>query len=111
LNRPVISADDVRAVHRRREHRLPIPVGAIVTPLARDEAAKWGIDLVEGATSGGAGTAPAGISPPASARPHVATCDPGDLERIIDRVRKQVPDADPALVREIAQRVLDRLGR
>lgn len=109
MSRPVISADDVRAVHRRREHRLAIPAGAIVTPLARDEAAKWGIELIEGAGTGAAATASAGLSSPAPALPHVATCDPGDLERIIDRVRKQVPDADPAVVREIAQRVLERL--
>ena len=109
LSRPVISADDVRAAHRRREHRLAIPAEAIVTPLARDEAAKWGIDLVE--VAGSAGTALATVSPSGPARHHAATCDPDDLERIIDRVRKQVPDADPAVVREIAQRVLERLGR
>ena len=105
MPRPVVSADDVRAAHRRREHRLPIPSDAIVTPLARDEAAHWGIELVELAGRGESRTAGTAAPPR-----HVATCDPDDLERVIERVRRQVPDADPAVVREVAQRVLDRLG-
>ncbi len=117
MSRPVFSADDVRAAHRRKETRVPVPAGAIVTPLARDEAARWGIELVE--ESGAAGSSPrSGGSvrpggPPAAttdARPHVATCDPDDVERIVERVRQRVPGADPAQVREIARRVLERLG-
>ena len=76
-----------------------------MTPLARDEAAHWGIEIVEQA-SRGEGRATGTAAPPR----HVATCDPDDLERVIERVRRQVPDADPAVVREVAQRVLDRLG-
>jgi hypothetical protein len=106
VSRPVISADDVRAAHRRREHRVAVPPGAIVTPLARDEAAKWGIELVEGKEA-----TPEAASPPAMERAHVPTCDPDDLERVIERVRARVPDADPAVVREIAERVLARLGQ
>lgn len=102
MSRPVLSADDVRAAHRRREHRLTVPAGAIVTPLARDEAAKWGIELVEGKQ----------VTPEApSSATHVPTCDPDDLERVVERVRARVPDADPAVVREIAERVLARLER
>ena len=102
MSRPVISADDVRAAHRRREHRLAVPKGAIVTPLARDEAARWGIDLVDETTSRAGSSA---------TRPHVPTCSPDELETVVERVRRQVPDADPAVVREIAERVLGRLGR
>jgi hypothetical protein len=40
----------------------------------------------------------------------VATCDPDDLERVVERVRTQVPDADQAQVREIARRILERGG-
>jgi len=103
VSRPVLSADDVRAAHRRREHRLAVAADAIVTPLARDEAAKWGIELVRG----GDGPRSAGAAAP---REHRATCAPDDLERVIERVRARVPGADPAVVREIAARVLGRLG-
>lgn len=100
MNRSVVSAEDVRAAHRRREHRLVVATDAIVTPLARDEAAKWGIDLVTGEAA----------ARPAAGAKRSATCDPDDLERVIERVRARVPEADPAVVREIARRVLDRLG-
>lgn len=103
MSRPVVSADDVRRARERRETRLAVPGGAVVTPLARDEAARWGIELVEGAAG-----APARAG--ASARSHVPTCDPDDLERVVARVRARVPHADPAHVREIARRVLERLG-
>lgn len=99
MTRSLVSAEDVRAAHRRREHRLVVPPDALVTPLARDEAARWGIELI-------AGERRADAAP----RRHAATCDPKDLERVIERVRRQVPDADPAIVREIAERVLGRLG-
>lgn len=104
--RPVVSADDVRAARRRRETRLVVPPDAIVTPLARDEAARWGIDLVVDERTAAPGDA--------SARsPHVATCDDrtDPVERIAGRVLERVPDADPAQVREIAVRLLDRLDR
>ncbi len=100
--RPVVSADDVRAARKRRETRLLVPPGAIVTPLARDEAARWGIEIAEGTPA----AAPPG---PAAARVHSPTCSPDDLERVVERVRARVPQADPAQVREIARRVLDRL--
>lgn len=100
MSRPILSADDVRAARRRGELRLAVPDQAIVTPLARDEADRWGIELVTADRSppeSPDGTAPA------------ATCDPDELERIVERVRALVPRADTAQVREIARRVLDRL--
>lgn len=103
MSRPVVSADDVRAARREGETRLAVPDGAIVTPLARDEAERLGIELATAAPSG-AGTASAGSSP------HTATCDPDDLERVVERVRTRVPGADPVRVREIARRVLERWG-
>ncbi len=106
MSRPVLSADDVRAAHRRREHRLIVAPGSLVTPLARDEAARWGIEIVEEAGHAMRG---ASRADEAAAAPS-ATCDPGDLDRVIERVRARVPGADPALVRDIARRVLDRLG-
>lgn len=123
MTRPLVSADDVRDARKRRETRLTIPAAAIVTPLARDEAARWGIELVEetagvgGSRPGGGSAGPGrsgatGRSPatgsPARPVPHVPTCDdPGDpVERIVARVMAQVPGADPAQVREIARRVL-----
>lgn len=95
MSRPVFSAEDVRAAARRGDLRLQVPPGAIVTPLARDEAARRGIELVE------AGSAPAMGS---------ATCDPDDVERIVERVRARMPGADAAQVRDIARRLLERLG-
>jgi hypothetical protein len=106
--RPVVSADDVRAAHRRGQHRLVIGSGSIVTPLARDEAARWGIELVVEGVGRHTGERPPGE---ASKSRHAATCDPDDLERIVERVRQQVPEADAAVVREIAERVLGRLAR
>lgn len=103
MSRPLISADDVRRARERRETRLLVPPGAIVTPLARDEAARHGIELAAGEEE-----APRSALPE---RPHVPTCDdPGDpLERIVARVRARVPGADPEQICRIARRVLDRL--
>lgn len=98
MTRPVLSADDVRAARKRSETRLVVPEGALVTPLARDEAERLGVELVE-----------AGAMPMRGGR-HAATCDPDDLERVIERVRGQVPGADPAQVREIARRILEQGG-
>ena len=100
MTRPVLSADDVRAARKRGETRLVVPEGALVTPLARDEAERLGVDLV---------TAGAGVMSTPGGR-HAATCDPGDLERVIERVRAQVPGADPAQVREIARHILEQGG-
>ncbi|HET9581654.1 MAG TPA: hypothetical protein VFP76_02430 [Gemmatimonadota bacterium] len=100
MSRPVFSADDVRAARKRGEVRLAVPDGAIVTPLARDEAARLGVELV---------TAEPGRAAPAGGA-HSATCDPDDLERVIERVRAQVPGADPVQVREIARRILEQAG-
>lgn len=105
MNRPLVSADDVRDARGRRLTRLVVPAGAIVTPLARDEAARWGIELVEGTESRGEGT---GAAPASGAR--AATCDPDDVDRVVRRVMAKVPDADPARVREIARRALEELG-
>lgn len=107
--RPLVSADDVRAARKRRETRLDVPAGAIVTPLARDEAARWGIDLVEGIAAEPRPTAPAD-APSTRTRPHVPTCDApsDDVDRVVARVLARVPGADPAQVREIARRVLER---
>ena len=103
MSRPVVSADDVRAAARTGELRLEIPAGAIVTPLARDEAARRGIELVEG---GEGSRGPSSESSPRRA----ATCDPDDVERIVERVRERVPSADAGMVRDIARRLLERLG-
>lgn len=123
MSRPLISADDVRAARQRRETRLAVPADALVTPLARDEAARWGIELVEGDPAGGGSPTPGGATPdrvraaPSTpskgGRAHVPTCDdPGDpVERIVARVMARVPEADPAQVREIARRVLESRGR
>lgn len=113
MSRALISADDVRSARRRRETRLLVPPHAIVTPLARDEAARWGIELVEGgeAASPDPGS---GSRSRAAARPdHDPTCDapPEDVERIVRRVMAKVPEADPGQVRTIARRLLDRLDR
>lgn len=101
MTRPVFSAEDVRAAARRGELRIAVPLDAIVTPLARDEAARRGIELVDPGLS--PPTLPAGSTPS-------ATCDPDDVERIVERVRVRMPGADAAQVREIARRLLDRLG-
>lgn len=97
MTRPVVSADDVRAAHRRNEVKLQIPPGALITPLARDEASRWGIEFIDGDVE----------------KQHTATCDdPGDtLEQIVARVQARVPGADPTHIREIARRVLARLGK
>jgi hypothetical protein len=107
MSRPVFSAEDVRAAARRGELSLAVPAGAIVTPLARDEAARRGIDLIEETVAAASAppVASGGVPPPA------ATCDPDDVERIIERVRARVPGADSAQVREIARRLLERLDR
>ena len=99
MTRPVVSAEDVRAAARRGELTLAVPPDAIVTPLARDEASRRGIELVEeGAPS---------IASPAR---RSATCDPDDVERIVERVRARMPNADLAQVRDIARRLLERMG-
>jgi len=103
VSRPLVSADDVRRARERRETRLAVPSGAIVTPLARDEAARWGIELVEERSPGRGRSR--------SDRSHAATCDPDDVERVVRRVLAKVPDADPARVREIARRALEQAGR
>ncbi|MGH7542773.1 MAG: hypothetical protein ACREK7_02445, partial [Gemmatimonadota bacterium] len=72
MSRPVLSADDVRAARKRGETRLLVPEEALVTPLARDEAERFGIELV---------AAGAPSMPPPAGR-HAATCDPDDLERV-----------------------------
>ena len=102
MSRPVLSADDVRAARKRGETRLVVPDGALVTPLARDEADRLGIELV----APGPGVA----ARSARTERNAATCDPDDLERVIERVRAQVPGADPAQVREIARRILEQGG-
>jgi hypothetical protein len=109
VSRPVLSAEDVRAAARSGELRLAVPADAIVTPLARDEAARRGIELVEESGPSGAETAaPAAAASPALS--HSATCDPDDVERIVERVRARMPSADAAQVRDIARRLLERLG-
>ena len=108
MSRPVFSADDVRAAARQGELRVAVPVNAIVTPLARDEAARRGIELVEGSSSTGAFAAPRTTISPSMSRS--GTCDPDDIERIVERVRERVPGAEPAQVRDIARRLLERLG-
>jgi hypothetical protein len=106
MSRPVVSADDVRAAARKGELKLAVPADAIVTQLARDEAARRGSDLIE---TDAATVVPAsragGVAPTRG-----ATCDPDDVERIVERVRARAPGADSAQVREIARRLLERLG-
>ncbi|HEY7472715.1 MAG TPA: hypothetical protein VIE68_10260 [Gemmatimonadota bacterium] len=103
MTRPVVSAEDVRAAARKGELRLAVPADAIVTPLARDEADRRGIELVE--RGGRTSVTPAATSPAPS-----ATCDPDDVERIVERVRARMPNASAAQVRDIARRLLERLG-
>ena len=108
MSRPVFSADDVRAAARRGELTLAVPPDAIVTPLARDEAARRGIELIEAVPeTARASTAMASlaVSPARS-----ATCDPDDVERIVERVRARMPGANASQVRDIARRLLERLG-
>ena len=110
MTRPVFSAEDVRAAARRGELTLAVPPDAIVTPLARDEAGRRGIELVEvkpGAAASTRSTAAAGL---AGAPTRSATSDPDDVERIVARVRARMPGADASQVRDIARRLLERLG-
>ena len=100
-SRSVVSADDVRAVHRDGRFQLVVPDNALITPLAREEADRHGIELVEG------GKTP---TPPTTGR-HVPTCDSSDVERVVERVRGLVPEADATQVRQIVERVLARWGR
>lgn len=102
-NRPVVSADDVRAIHRDGRFQLLVPENAIVTPLAREEADRHGIELVSKANT-------SSPTPPVADR-HVPTCDPDDVERVVERVRGLVPEASATQVRQIAERVLARWGR
>ena len=44
--RHVITADDVRAARKEGRGGIPVPPGALLTPLARDEARELGIRLV-----------------------------------------------------------------
>lgn len=99
MSRPVVSSQDVRDARRRNEHRLVVPPDAIVTPLAREEAARWGIELAD--------------EEPGKTPDHTATCDSVDdpIERIVDRVQARVPKADPEQVRAIARRVIEQMGR
>ena len=102
-NRPVVSADDVRAIHRDGGVQLLVPEHAIVTPLAKEEADRHGIELVDQ-------TSKRSPTLPASDR-HVPTCNPDDVERVVERVRGLVPEADETQVRQIAERVLARWGQ
>lgn len=100
-SRPVVSADDVRAVHRDGSFQLVIPANALITPLAREEADRHGIELVE-----------RGKTPnPPNTGCHIPTCDPSDVERVVERVRGLVPEADATQVRQIVERVLTRWSR
>ena len=110
VSRPVFSAEDVRAAARRGELTLAVPPDAIVTPLARDEAARRGIELVEAVPEAAGGSSPPRrrVSPLSPSRS--ATCDPDDVERIVERVRARMPGADASQVRDIARRLLERLG-
>ncbi len=110
MTRPVFSAEDVRAAARRGETRLAVPPDAIVTPLARDEAARRGIDLVEGKREAPTPSISTDAPGVASPRSRSATCDPDDVERIVERVRARMPGADARQIRDIARRLLERLG-
>ena len=108
MSRPVVSAEDVRAAARRGELQLAVPAYAIVTPLARDEADRRGIELVEAGSTLPDNARAAGTPSPGQAPS--PTCDPDDVERIVERVRARLPSADAAQVRDIARRLLERLG-
>ena len=108
MSRPVLSAEDIRAAARKGELRLAVPAGAIVTPLARDEAVRRGIELVEERGSSAVPSPSPGST--SLAPPRSSTCDPDDVERIVERVRARVPGAETAQVRDIARRLLERLG-
>ena len=111
MSRPVFSAEDVRAAARRGELTLAVPPDAIVTPLARDEAARRGIELVESVPgAAGAPTSTDRAASLAGSSTRSASCDPDDVERIVERVRARMPGADASQVRDIAQRLLERLG-
>jgi hypothetical protein len=111
VSRPVFSAEDVRAAARRGELTLAVPPDAIVTPLARDEAARRGIELVESVPGAvGAPTSTDRAASLAGSSTRSATCDPDDVERIVARVRARMPGADASQVQDIARRLLERLG-
>jgi hypothetical protein len=59
-------------VHRDGSFQLVVPENALITPLAREEADRHGIELVE------RGKTP---NPPAAGR-HIPTCNPSDVERV-----------------------------
>ena len=109
MSRPVFSAEDVRAAARRGELALAVPPDAIVTPLARDEAARRGIELTE-AGPGAAAPGSMGAASVTGSASRSSTCDPDDVERIVERVRSRMPGADASQVRDIARRLLERLG-
>ena len=110
MTREVFSAEDVRAAARRGELALAVPPDAIVTPLARDEAARRGIELVEVGSGAAAPARSTGAASVAGSTSRSATCDPDDVERIVERVRARMPGADASQVRDIARRLLERLG-
>jgi hypothetical protein len=111
VSRPVFSAEDVRAAARSGVLRIAVPPDAIVTPLARDEAGRRGIELDEsGPPSTSTASVPSATAGGAGASRRPATCDPDDVERIVERVRARMPGADAAQVRDIARRLLERLG-
>lgn len=100
MTRPIVSAEDVRAARRASELRLTVPPDAIVTPLAREEAGRWGIELIEADADSATIESVSNCS-----------CDDSDLDRVVERVRTRVPEADPRQVREIARRVLQSRDR
>ena len=109
MSRPVVSAEDVRAAARKGELRIGVPPDTIVTPLARDEAARRGIDLVEVEREPPTPASSIDATGAAGPRSRSATCDPDDVERIVERVRARMPGADARQIRDIARRLLERL--